>query len=133
MNCEANLPFRTSNGSLSPFALIRRRTKLGMRTSFLRSENTWLSMVLIATCGLVPAAWAQGSAEDVHITPRVERPRPQSDRPVDDPALTTHTKPIKVDVNLVLVSVSILDPLNRQVIGLDKENSQVFEGKEREE
>jgi Ca-activated chloride channel family protein len=29
--------------------------------------------------------------------------------------------------------VSILDPLNRQVIGLDKENFQVFEGKERQE
>lgn len=104
-----------------------------MTTSFFRSENAWLAMVLVTTCGLVPAVWAQGSAEDVHITPRVERPRTQNDHPVDDPALTTHTTPIKVDVNLVLVSVSIVDPLNRQVIGLDKENFQVFEGKERQE
>lgn len=104
-----------------------------MTTSFLRPENAWLVMAVIATCGLVPAARAQGSAEDVQITPRVERPRTQNDRPVDAPAVTTHTTIIRVDVNLVLVSVSIVDPLNRQVTGLDKENFQVFEGKDRQE
>ena len=36
-------------------------------------------------------------------------------------------------MNLVLVPVSIVDPANRQVVGLDKENFQVFEGKERQE
>jgi Ca-activated chloride channel family protein len=51
----------------------------------------------------------------------------------EDPALKTYLTPIKVDVNLVLVLVSMVDPLNRQVIGLDKENFQVFEGKERQE
>jgi hypothetical protein len=37
--------------------------------------------------------------------------------------LRTHTKPLKVDVDLVLVPVTITDPMNRLVTGLDKENS----------
>jgi Ca-activated chloride channel family protein len=104
-----------------------------MTTSSFRSGNAWVAAVLIAGCGLVPAACAQGSAEEVHIAPRIERPRTQNDHPIDDPAMATQTTPIKVDVNPVLVSVSVVDPLNRQVIGLDKENFQVFEGKDREQ
>jgi Ca-activated chloride channel homolog len=107
--------------------------KIGMtRRSFI-SSCAWVGAVLVAACGLVPAAWAQGSAEDVHVTPRVQQPQTKNDQPAEDPELKTHTKPIKVDVNLVLVSVSIVDPLNRQVTGLDKENFEVFEGKERQE
>jgi Ca-activated chloride channel homolog len=104
-----------------------------MTTSYVMSGCKWLATVLIAVCGFVPATWAQGSAEDVHITPRTEHVQTQNQQPTEDPALKTYMKPIKVDVNLVLVSVSILDPLNRQVIGLDKENFQLFEGKERQE
>src|SRR5579864_1035455 len=33
------------------------------------------TVLLVAACGLVSAAWAQGSAEDVHVTPRVEQPQ----------------------------------------------------------
>jgi Ca-activated chloride channel homolog len=81
----------------------------------------------------VSAAWAQSTAEDVHVTPRVEQPQTKNDQPTEDPALKTHTSPIKVDVNLVLVPVSIVDPMNRQVTGLDKQNFVLFEGKERQE
>ena len=35
-----------------------------------------------------------------------------------DPSLRTHTKPLKVDVDLVLVPVTITDPMNRLVTGL---------------
>src|SRR5207248_11600250 len=45
-----------------------------------------------------------------------------------DPTLKTHTKPLKVDVNLVLVNVTITDPMNRIVTGLEKENFRIFEG-----
>ena len=48
-----------------------------------------------------------------------------------DPALRTHTKPLKVDVDLVLVPVTITDPMNRLVTGLDKENFTLYEGKDR--
>ena len=88
---------------------------------------------LVAVCWLLPAAWAQGSVEDVHTTPRVGAMQSKTGQPADDPTLKTHTKPIKVDVNLVLVPVSIEDPKNRQVTGLDKENFEVFEGKEKQQ
>ena len=89
--------------------------------------------VLVAVYWLLPAAWAQGFGEDVHVTPRVDQTQTKNGQPADDPSLKTHTKPIKVDVNLVLVPVSIVDPENRQVTGLDKENFEVFEGKERQQ
>jgi Ca-activated chloride channel homolog len=104
-----------------------------MTSSSFISSYVWAAGVLLAACGLVPAAWAQGSAEDVHVAPRVQQPQTNTDGLAEDPKLKTRTKPIKVDVNLVLVSVSILDPLNRQVTGLDKENFEVFEGKQRQE
>ncbi len=88
--------------------------------------------VLVAVFWLLPAAWAQSSGEDVHVTSRVEHAQAKSGQPID-PALETHTKPLKVDVNLVLVPVSIVDPENRQVTGLDKENFEVFEGKEKQQ
>jgi Ca-activated chloride channel homolog len=125
------LPFMASNDGLWLGA--RTGPKTEMTTSHFMSGCTWLATALIAVCGFVPATWAQSSAEDVHITPRLRHAQTQNDQPTEDPALKTSMTPIKVDVNLVLVSVSIVDPLNRQVIGLDKENFQVFEGKERQE
>ena len=56
----------------------------------------------------------------------------QSQGPVQPskPATTTEKKSgegIKVDVNLALVNVTVTDPLNRLVTGLEKENFRVFE------
>ena len=42
-------------------------------------------------------------------------------------------RPLKVDVDLVLVPVTITDPLNRLVTGLEKENFQLFEGNSTQE
>ena len=47
-------------------------------------------------------------------------------------ALRVDSRPIKVDVSLVLVSVSVVDPLNREVVGLGKQDFEVFEGKEKQ-
>ena len=89
--------------------------------------------VSVVLCFVLPAVWAQVSLEDVHVVPRVEPPKPNALANLDDPSLRTHTKPVKVDVSLVLVPVTITDPMNRLVTGLDKENFQVFEDKEQEE
>src|SRR5213594_3190122 len=48
-------------------------------------------------------------------------------------SFNTHSKPYKVDADLVLVPVTITDPMNRLVTGLDKENFNVYEGKEAQE
>src|SRR6185369_7861860 len=94
---------------------------------------SWIVAALVTVYWLLPVAWAQDSGEDVHVVPRVEQTVPRNGEAVDDPTLKTHTKPIKVDVNLVLVPVSIVDPADRQVTGLDKENFEVFEGKQRQQ
>ena len=56
----------------------------------------------------------------------------ESGRPAEPPTLRADSGPIKVDVSLVLVSVSVVDPLNREVVGLNKEDFEVFEGKEKQ-
>ena len=50
-----------------------------------------------------------------------------------DPALKSHSKPLNVNVEMVLVPVTITDPMNRLVTGLDRENFNLFEGKEQQE
>jgi len=40
---------------------------------------------------------------------------------------------MKVDVSLVLIPVTITDPLNRLVTGLDKENFEIYENKDQQE
>ncbi len=58
------------------------------------------------------------------ITPRAKPPQtPQQAAPVPLPKAD-----IRVDSNLVLVPVTVLDPLARMVTGLEAENFQVFEG-----
>jgi Ca-activated chloride channel family protein len=87
-------------------------------------------LLLFSAC-LVPSLLAQNSTDDVHIRPRVQAQPPAE--PVGDPSLRTHTAPLKVDVHLVLVPVTITDPMNRLVTGLDRENFNLFEGREQQE
>ncbi len=92
-----------------------------------------LSFVVVLTFfvfGILPLL-AQNSTEDVHIQPRVQPAAPKG--PEIDPAFKTHTKPYKVDVDMVLVPVTITDPLNRLVTGLDRDNFNLFEGKDQQE
>jgi Ca-activated chloride channel family protein len=101
-----------------------------------RKRLLGFSLVFVTTtaviCSIAPAALAQTPIDDVHISPRVEPRKPD---PTDyiDPSLKTHTRPLKVDVSLVLVPVTITDPMNRLVTGLDKENFQLFEGKDQQD
>ena len=90
-------------------------------------------MAVIAASVLVPSAFGQESAEDVHVTPRLQLPQPEPDQAGHNSGVQTHISSLKVEVNLVLVSASVVDQMNRQVTGLSKENFQVFEGKERQE
>jgi len=90
----------------------------------------FLLLLMAAVCGSRLLV-AQNSTEDVHIRPRVA-PEPPKE-PEGDPSLRTHTKPVKVDVNLVLVPVTITDPMNRLVTGLDRDNFNLFEGKDKQD
>jgi Ca-activated chloride channel family protein len=90
-----------------------------------------LAIILVTICVVATSA-AQLPVDDVHIQPRIEPAKVKDPEPVDF-SLKSHNQPIKVDVSLVLVPVTITDPLNRLVTGLDKDNFQVFEGKEQQE
>ncbi len=99
----------------------------------------WM-MALVVLAGLSGYVCAQDV--DVHIAPR-PTPTPNSVPPktedpgakipgvATDPGLKiNHGKPVKVDVDLVLVNVTVTDDWNRIVTGLDKENFSILEGNE---
>ncbi|HUQ50401.1 MAG TPA: VWA domain-containing protein [Terriglobales bacterium] len=86
----------------------------------------YASFFLVVVLSLCTLGHAQGSDENVHIIPRKSADQPAS-KVVDDPTLKTHTKPLKVDVDLVLVNVTVTDPMNRLVTGLEKENFRLLE------
>ncbi|MGA8151115.1 MAG: VWA domain-containing protein [Terriglobales bacterium] len=91
-----------------------------------------LTLITAVLLCVSPSLWAQVSVDDVHVTPRIEPPKADAMDSLD-PSLKTHTKPVKVDVSLVLVPVTITDPMNRLVTGLDKENFEVYENKQEQE
>ena len=95
------------------------------------SMRLWLSLSLFALACLSVHAFGQTDVNDVHVVPReVEKPPepPKPDLLVSTSGLSAHVRPLKVDVDLVLVPVTITDPMNRLVTGLDKVNFQLFEG-----
>src|SRR5579864_2454958 len=53
----------------------------------------------------------QGSDDNVHIEPRKPADAPPNPA-LNDPSLKTTRRPIKVDVDLVLVPVTVTDPMN---------------------
>ncbi len=100
-----------------------RVTRAGAR-SCVAALAVWFALALAASA----TVWAQET--DVHIKPR---PKPtETVKPAastgSDPSLSTHTKPIRRDVDLVLVPVTVTDPMNRLVTGLEQDNFTVFEG-----
>ena len=78
------------------------------------------------------SACAQTDVNDVHVQPRdVEKAKevPKESIPASSTSgLSAHIRPLKVDVDLVLVPVTVTDPMNRLVTGLEKENFQLLEG-----
>jgi Ca-activated chloride channel homolog len=96
-----------------------------------------LGLFAAAAAGnLAASAQAQTSVSDVHILPReVDKGRTEevATQTLVSPTLDTKVRALKVAVDLVLVPVTITDPMNRLVTGLDKENFQLFEGSAKEE
>jgi len=96
----------------------------------LRTYRNWL---LISAIGLTAAVWGFGgpgagaSEQDgpqVTITPRPKVAPKEEVLPKSN---------IRSDVNLVLIPVTVTDPMNRFVTGLDKEYFKVFEDKKQQQ
>ncbi len=92
-----------------------------------------LTLIFATLVCLSAPVFGQTGIDDVHVAPR-DIPKDAKDVAiVPDPsasnsALSAHVRPLKVDVDLVLVPVTITDPMNRLVTGLEKDNFQLYEG-----
>jgi Ca-activated chloride channel family protein len=126
--------------SSHPMAVVRRGclvlpwdpTKPQLRkNSTANVMRLWLALSLVLLAYSSCPAFGQTDVNDVHVMPReVDKP-PEPAKPellVSATGLNTHVHAMKVDVDLVLVPVTITDPMNRLVTGLDKANFQLFEG-----
>jgi Ca-activated chloride channel family protein len=94
--------------------------------------STYLQLLAMLFWSCCWAAVAQNSdLHDVHISPRVKTDQTE---PHDVFERTGSQRPlIKAKVDLVLVPATVTDPMNRLVLGLEKENFRVLEGKEEQE
>ena len=74
----------------------------------------------------LPLARAQSEITNVHIEPRIQSRLASN---ITD----LHLNTIKTKVDLVLVPVTVTDTMNRVVVGLDRGNFQLYEGKQSQE
>jgi Ca-activated chloride channel family protein len=92
-------------------------------------KQIWILVFVLAF--LRVGVSAQSPLDSVHITPRTELiAAPEADAPAH--AASGATRPvinIKKSVDLVLVPVTVTDPMQRLVTGLTQDNFQVFENK----
>ena len=97
--------------------------------SVLRPAQTSL-FAAVALCLSMPPCrcWAQSdSLNEAHIAPH--RSSDQFIRAgVAGPALSARVKPLRVDVNLVLVPVIVTDSLDRPILDLPKQDFTLYEG-----
>jgi Ca-activated chloride channel family protein len=92
--------------------------------------------VFLACSALASFALAQ-SLDDVHVEPR---PKPNTGSAAEGvvpnpgvPAAGVHIKPFRIDVDLVLVPVTVTDAMNRPVPALQKQDFALYEGEKRQE
>jgi Ca-activated chloride channel family protein len=86
--------------------------------------RSFIAVSLLLICASALAIWAADKAprddSKVEIIPRAKRGETVPDLPRSD---------IRVQSTLVLIPVTVTDPLNRFVTGLDRENFRIFEDK----
>ena len=89
-------------------------------TSLLRL-SLLVVITVIANLGIFLAP-AQDQINEVHIKPRTEMSAPEALANQLSSGLDSHAEPIRKQVDLVLVPVTITDPMDRIVMGLDSGN-----------
>jgi Ca-activated chloride channel homolog len=124
-----------------PIQVLLRKSSTGL--------GQWFFLALLTSLCLGLPVVAQTDVNDVHIQPReVAKPPDPAAKPdlvssnpdlmstataTTTSGLSARVRPLKVDVDLVLVPVTITDPMNRLVTGLEKENFQLYEGNSSQE
>ena len=95
------------------------------------SNRFFYSRLLVILCGsafFAPSVVSQ-SADEVHTLPRVgpDEARAASIKVTDSESTLPRVKPLRADVDVVLVPVTVTDPMNRPVLGLQKQDFKVYE------
>jgi len=89
----------------------------------------------VLSAGAVAAGWvclaavASTLPAADEVAPRSTLPDKQAPAQVTVKSEPVHASPIQVDVNLVVVNVTVTDPYDRIVTGLDQSNFQVYDEK----
>jgi Ca-activated chloride channel homolog len=122
-------------GSSRPRVTIRRTpSDCKLRNlSLFETFSLLLAIAILCLLSGIPAIAQTPDVDDIHIAPRVDTDKPDNSmqpNSIMEDTVRTHAPTIRSKVDLVLVPVTVTDPMNRLVTGLDKENFQVYEGKE---
>ena len=98
-----------------------------MARGLARVGSFGLLACLIPVVGLLIAAPGSSSPDDdkVAISPRAKT----SDKDTATPVVQPRSGSLRVDTTLVQINVTVTDPLNRFVTGLEKEHFRLFEDK----
>ena len=102
-------------------------TQAGRYSAF---EQIRLSAVL-SVLFAVASSLGQAAAQEFDSFPNAQ-PRIGKDKP-NRFGSGRYASTLRVDVNLVLVPVTVTDSLGRCVTGLDKQNFRIYEGKEEQD
>jgi Ca-activated chloride channel homolog len=111
--------------------MLLRKTSANLDSTFRATLLSFLLLSSFVIC-MCSAATAQSSLDEVHIQPGAVHPTPAL-AATSLGALDSGSKPMKVNVDLVLVPVTILDGMNRLIRGLGKNDFQLFEGKRQQQ
>jgi Ca-activated chloride channel family protein len=120
----------TRRGSSGPGILTRKRKTKPIPVLTLPCVLSLLAFGLLLSSSATLAQTPD--VVDVHVTPAPVADKTAEQNLLED-KIRTHSPTIRSKVDLVLVPVTVTDPMNRLVTGLDKENFQVFEGKDQQE
>jgi Ca-activated chloride channel homolog len=90
-------------------------------------------VVFLAGQGRVPHLWAAGNDNNSNVTSGDAKVSIEPRAKPSANAAPTPKTDIRVDSTLVLIPVTVTDPYNRFVTGLDKDNFKIFEDKKEQE
>ena len=92
-----------------------------------------LSGALLLVSGMRAQSAPSLDLDPAGASPGTGEARPRVFLPAEAEPRIGHAKPLRVDVDLVLVPVSVTDPMNRTVLGLQKQDFKVYEDNEEQQ
>lgn len=108
-----------------------RKHALSITGSAYRGLAVATILVLFSGIAFLPAAGAQeDQLNRIHVPPPTPKPDPSAQPPLlegEAAMKARRDERIRVDVDLVLVPLTVTDPMDRLVTGLDKENFFLYE------